>query len=150
MVDPSKPGRFSPGRLSIGTAPLGGLYSAVSQADALATLEAAAVAGVTHFDTAPHYGRGLAEQRLGEFLRRVDEPQRFSVSTKVGRRVHQTASRQSDDIFVGAPPGESVFDFAPSAIREELTESRTRLGREFIDVVLIHDPDNHLDEALMA
>ncbi|MGB6057343.1 MAG: aldo/keto reductase [Microthrixaceae bacterium] len=150
MVDPSRPDRLSPGLLSIGTAPLGGLYSAVDEADALATLAAAAESGVTHFDTAPHYGRGLAEERLGKFLAQAERPDRFTVSTKVGRRIHRTGTREPDDIFHGAPPGGSKFDFAPDAIREELGESRTRLGREFVDVVLLHDPDDHLDEAVVA
>ncbi|MGB3409779.1 MAG: aldo/keto reductase [Microthrixaceae bacterium] len=150
MVVPSKPDRLSPGLLSVGTAPLGGLYSAVSEEAARATLAAAADCGMTHFDTAPHYGRGLAEARLGKFLAQFDQSQGFTVSTKVGRSIHRTGTRESGDIFGGAPPGGSRFDFAPEAIREQLDESRARLGREYIDVVLIHDPDDHLDEAVVA
>lgn len=138
------------GNLAVGTAALGGLYAAVSDDDSMATLTRAADRGVTHFDTAPHYGRGLAERRLGDFLRRFDASRRLTVSTKVGRRVRQLDQRPADDIFLGAPPGESIFDFTTLAIREELDESRVRLGRDFIDVVLVHDPDDHLDEALVA
>jgi D-threo-aldose 1-dehydrogenase len=141
---------FQPGPLAIGTAPLGGLYAPVSAEAAAATLDAAVAAGVTHFDTAPHYGRGLAEERLGALLSRTPHPERLTVSTKVGRRVRTTAVRRPDDLFVGAPPGESVFDFSPAGVRDVLDESRARLGRERIDVALVHDPDEHLDEALGA
>lgn len=138
------------GRMAVGTAPLGGLYSPVSSDDALATLMAAAAGGVTHFDTAPHYGRGLAETRLGAFLSRAPDSERFTVSTKVGRLVRTTATRRQDDIFLGAPPGESVFDFSPNAVRLQLTESRARIGRDYLNIVFIHDPDDHLDAALAA
>ena len=141
---------FRPGPLAIGTAPLGGLYTAVSDDDADATLTTAAEAGVTHFDSAPHYGRGLAESRLGAFLARRDDRDRFTVSTKVGRTVGPTPRRADDDIFLGAPPGESVFDFSVDGVRAQLAASRARLGRSFLDLVLIHDPDDHLDTALVA
>jgi D-threo-aldose 1-dehydrogenase len=141
---------FHPGPLAIGTAPLGGLYAPVSTTTAAATLDAAVAAGVTHFDTAPHYGRGLAEERLGALLARTADPDRLTVSTKVGRRVRSTAARRPGDLFVGAPPGESIFDFSPAGVRSVLDESRARLGRERIDVALVHDPDEHLDEALAA
>lgn len=142
--------RTDPGPLAVGTAPLGGLYSPVATGTAIEALTAAAQTGVTHFDTAPHYGRGLAEERLGAFLAATDDPERFTVSTKVGRSVQATTTRAADDIFVGAPPGESVFDFSPGAIRDQLDQSRRRLGRDRIDLVLIHDPDDHLDAALGA
>lgn len=145
MVNP-----FQPGRLSIGTAALGGLYAEVTVADAMATLERAVARGITHFDTAPHYGRGLAESRLGDFLRTADGAGKLTVSTKVGRYVRDLDQRDAGDIFLGAPPGESVFDFSRKAVAEQLDQSRQRLGREFIDVVLVHDPDEHLDEALVA
>ena len=138
------------GRLAVGTAPLGGLYAPVSDDDALATLVAAAASGITHFDTAPHYGRGLAETRLGTFLSRAPDAGRFTVSTKVGRFVRTTATRRHDDLFLGAPPGESVFDFSPGAVRRQLADSRARIGRDRLDIALIHDPDDHLDAALAA
>lgn len=138
------------GNLAIGTAPLGGLYADVDEEQSMATLRAAVEHGVTHFDTAPHYGRGLAERRLGAFLARLDDADRLTVSTKVGRRVRPLRHRTDDDIFLGAPPGESVFDFTARGVAEELDESRERLGRDHIDVALIHDPDDHLDEALVA
>ncbi len=150
MTPQSPSTRFDPGPLAIGTAPLGGLYAPVSDADAAGALQRAADSGITHFDTAPHYGRGLAEERLGAFLASVDHPERFTVSTKVGRDVVRTAERAAGDMFTGAPPGESVFDFSPTAIRRQLDASRARLGRDRIDLVLLHDPDDHLDAALAA
>ncbi len=150
ITSTSMPDPLHLGRLAVGTAPLGGLYAPVSDEDALATLMAAAAVGVTHFDTAPHYGRGLAETRLGTFLSRVPDAERFTVSTKVGRFVRTTATRVPDDVFVGAPPGESVFDFSPGAVRIQLAGSRARIGRDHLDIALIHDPDDHLDEALTA
>lgn len=144
------PAAFDPGPLAIGTAPIGGLYSAVPDATATAMLHAAVDAGITHFDSAPHYGRGLAEARLGAFLSTVDRSARLTVSTKVGRRVRSLSARPSDDVFLGAPPGESVFDFTPEGVRAELAESRARLGRDFVDLVLVHDPDEHLEEVPAA
>ncbi|HEY6315293.1 MAG TPA: aldo/keto reductase [Streptosporangiaceae bacterium] len=77
-------GRAALGRLVFGGAPIGGLYAPVSDEAAAATLAAAWDAGIRAFDTAPHYGVGLSERRIGEFLagRRRSE---FAVSTKVGR-----------------------------------------------------------------
>lgn len=83
-------------------------------------------------------------------LHEVEDPGRLTVSTKVGRRVHTVAERQPDDIFLGAPPGESVFDFSAQGVADELASSRERLGRDFIDIVFVHDPDDHLDAALVA
>ena len=150
MTESSKNQIVEPGSLAIGTAPLGGLYTEVSDRDASATLHAAAAGGVTHFDTAPHYGRGLAEKRLGAFLTSIDDPARFTVSTKVGRSVRATDRRHDDDIFTGASPGESVFDFSPRGIRAQLDASRDRLRRDRIEMVFLHDPDDHLDGAVRA
>lgn len=144
------PPRCELGPLAIGTAPLGGLYEAVDDRDALEALTRAALGGVRHFDTAPHYGRGLAEERLGAFLATVDDPERITVSTKIGRWVHTTAVRSADDIFLGARPGESVFDFSVEAVHGQLEASRRRLGRDRIDLVFVHDPDDHLDAGLQA
>lgn len=143
-------GVLRPGRLCIGTAPLGGLYGTVTDEAASATLEAAAAGGVSHFDTAPHYGRGLAEERLGAFLSTAESVEGITVSTKVGRTVRSTPTRSPHDVFLGAPTGESVFDFSPGAIRAQLDESRRRLRRGYIDVALVHDPDDHLDDAPRA
>src|SRR5438132_7686767 len=75
---------IGPSTLGLGGAPLGNLFRAVTDDDAIATIQHALTAGVTYFDTAPHYGHGLSEHRFGAALREVGR-ERFVLSTKVGR-----------------------------------------------------------------
>jgi D-threo-aldose 1-dehydrogenase len=129
-------------KLGLGTAPLGGLYQAVDADTALAVVDRAWELGVRTFDTAPHYGSGLAEQRLGAALR--DRPRdEFIVSTKVGRRLRPGSSE-----WQGAPALETYFDFSYDATKRSLEESLDRLGLDRVDIALIHDPDDHYDQAL--
>ncbi len=139
-------GRVVLSRLGLGTAPLGGLYAAGTEDEAVATVAAALDAGVRHVDTAPLYGYGLAERRVGEALRALGRP--AVVSTKVGRLVEPVAERDADDMFTGAPPGRAVFDFSAAGVRRSLEASLDRLGLERVDVLLVHDPDDHLDQAI--
>ncbi len=133
---------FELGRLGLGTAPLGGLYEAVDEQIARAVVDRAWELGVRTFDTAPHYGSGLAERRLGSALR--DRPRdELVVSTKVGRRFRPGASE-----WHGAPALEAYFDFSYDAALRSLDESLERLGLDRVDVALVHDPDDHFDEAL--
>jgi aryl-alcohol dehydrogenase-like predicted oxidoreductase len=133
-------------RLGLGTAPLAGLFEQVSPQTARATLEAAWELGVRYFDTAPLYGSGLAEQRLGEALagRPRDE---FTVSTKVGRVLRPGTP---DQHFAGSPPLRPVFDFSPAGVRASLRESLARLGLDRVDVALLHDPEEHMSETRRA
>src|SRR5580765_704719 len=133
-------------RLGLGTAPLGGLYTPVSPAAALETVDAAWELGVRFFDTAPLYGSGLAEERLGQALahRPRDE---YTLSTKVGRAL---VPGRPDAHFPGAPALRPVFDWSDEGIRRSLAQSLERLGLDRIDVALVHDPDDHLDEARRA
>jgi len=125
------------GPLGLGTAPLGGLYEAVADETAHAVVERAWELGVRYFDTAPYYGSGLAEQRLGAAVR--DKPrEKLVVSTKVGRLLRPGASN-----WYGA-----YFDFSFDGALRSLDESLERLGLDQVDVVLVHDPDDHYDEAL--
>ena len=136
------------GSLVFGGAPIAGLYAPVSDEVAAATLQAAWVAGIRAFDTAPHYGVGLSERRIGDFLagRRRAE---FVVSTKVGRRlVPATGDVQGDEGFYGIPPLTRVRDYSRDGVRRSLEESLERLGLDRVDIALIHDPDDHLAEAL--
>lgn len=133
-------------RLGLGTSPLGGLFEAVPADAARATVDRAWEVGVRHFDTAPLYGAGLAEERLGAALaaRPRDE---YTVATKVGRvLVPGTPSPH----FVDAPPLEAVFDYTPGGIRRSLAGSLERLGLDRVDLVLLHDPEEHMDEVLRA
>ncbi|MDQ3107016.1 MAG: aldo/keto reductase, partial [Actinomycetota bacterium] len=132
-------------RVGLGTAPLGGMFRAVSDADAMATVHAALAHGWTFVDTAPLYGYGLSETRVGAALRARHGA---VVSTKVGRLVRPVASRTDDDIFLGAAPGAVTFDFTTAGVRRSLAESLERLQRDAVDVALLHDPEDHLDRAL--
>ncbi|GAA1819791.1 aldo/keto reductase [Luedemannella flava] len=136
------------GRLAVGTAPLAGLYEPVSAAAAADTLEAAWAGGVRLFDTAPHYGAGLAERRLGEFLRGRSRDG-YTVVTKVGRLLVPGRAAHDEEGFVGGPSDlVRVRDYSADGVRRSLEESLTRLGLDRVDVALIHDPDDHWDEAV--
>jgi D-threo-aldose 1-dehydrogenase len=131
-------------RLGLGTAPLGGLYDPVSDKEAYAVVDRAWELGLRFFDTAPHYGSGLAERRLGAALRERAREQ-FVISTKVGRLLRPGAP---DPVFRGAPACAPVFDFSYEGALRSLDESLERLAIERVDIALIHDPDDHFAEAL--
>jgi D-threo-aldose 1-dehydrogenase len=138
------------GSLVFGGAPIGGLYAPVSDEAAAATLQAAWDAGIRAFDTAPHYGVGLSEWRIGDFLagRRRAE---FVVSTKVGRRLVPAAgpgSVDGVDEFYGNRELSRVRDYSADGARRSLEDSLRRLRLDRVDIALIHDPDDHLAEAL--
>jgi aryl-alcohol dehydrogenase-like predicted oxidoreductase len=135
-------------RLMLGTAPIGGLYAPVPAADAQATFDAAWQAGIRAFDTAPHYGVGLAEQRLGEFLAAKPRAE-YVVSTKVGRRLLPSDGPVDGvDEFFGTPQLTRVWDFSRDGAVRSIEESMSRLGLDRIDIALIHDPDDHAAQAL--
>ncbi|MFD0318683.1 aldo/keto reductase [Streptomyces flavalbus] len=136
--------------LGLGTGGIGNLYTKVSDEQAHQAVAAAWRQGVRYFDTAPHYGLGLAERRLGEALR--DRPRaEFTLSTKVGRRlepVHATAP--GDDLANGfAVPAthRRVWDFTADGVRRTLDASLARLGVDRVDIVYLHDPDDHAEQA---
>jgi D-threo-aldose 1-dehydrogenase len=138
-------------KLGFGGAPLAGLYAAVSEDAALASLQAAWDAGVRYFDTAPLYGFGLSEQRMGAFLRTKPRDE-FVLSTKVGRllRPRRGAGDTGGSIgsFVDALPNDAVYNFSADAVRRSIDDSLTRLGMDRIDIAFIHDPDDYFDLAL--
>jgi D-threo-aldose 1-dehydrogenase len=133
-------------RLGLGAAPLGGLYEPVSESQARATVDLAYELGLRLFDTAPLYGSGLSEQRLGAALRARPRDE-FVISTKVGRLLRPSGPSEPT-MFKGAPPLHPVFDFSYDGALRSLDESLGRLGLDRVDVVFIHDPDDHYDEAL--
>lgn len=128
--------------LGLGTAPLGGLYEPVDDETAHAVVEQAWHLGIRYFDTAPYYGSGSAELRLGAALRERPRDE-FVVSTKVGRLL-----RLGESEWHGAPLLEAYFDFSHDAALRSLEASLERLGLDRIDVALVHDPDEHYEEAL--
>jgi D-threo-aldose 1-dehydrogenase len=136
--------------LIFGGAPIGGLYAPVSDQVAAATLQAAWDAGIRAFDTAPHYGVGLSEQRIGDFLagrRRAG----FVVSTKVGRRLVPAAGpgfADGADEFYGTPALSRVRDYSADGALRSLEDSLRRLRLDRVDIALIHDPDEYMSEAL--
>lgn len=125
--------------LGMGTAPIANLYRAVDDAQASATLDAAWDAGIRYYDTAPHYGFGLAERRLGAMLARRDAEGRAVVSTKVGRLLVPTEATGERHGFVDADPFEPVFDYGYDAVLRSFEGSCARLGRDRIDLLLAHD-----------
>src|SRR3954447_22665562 len=131
-------------RFGLGCAPLGGLYEEVPEDEARATIDRAWEAGVRFFDTAPLYGSGLSERRLGAALRGRPRDEHV-LSTKVGRLL---SPGEPSPLFPGAPPVAALFDFSADGARPSLAESLERLGRDRVDIVLIHDPDDHLGQAL--
>jgi D-threo-aldose 1-dehydrogenase len=131
-----------------GGAPIGGLFAPVSDDDAAGALAAAWAGGIRAFDTAPHYGVGLSEQRVGRFL--AGRPRgEFVLSTKVGRRlVPATADVEGAEGFYGTPKLTRVWDYSRDGVLATLADSLRRLGTERVDIALIHDPDDHAEEAL--
>jgi D-threo-aldose 1-dehydrogenase len=129
--------------LGFGAATLGNLYRVIEDAETEATVAAAWAAGIRYFDTAPHYGFGLAEKRLGRALAALDPDGTAIVSTKIGRRLDPVApgtdlsvARQA---FVSPEPFESVFDYSYDSVMRGVEDSRRRLGRERIDILYAHD-----------
>ena len=147
-------------RLGFGAASIGGLFTPVSDADAIATARRAWDLGVRMFDMAPLYGYGAAERRMGAALegRPRDE---YVLSTKVGRLVrrsdeipadadvdHQRLDGREDAYYVRSEPVRLVFDYSADGVRRSIEESLARLNLDRIDIALIHDPDDHWQAAI--
>jgi D-threo-aldose 1-dehydrogenase len=136
--------------LSFGGAAIGNLFTAVSDEAARGAIDAAWDGGVRTFDTAPHYGLGLSERRIGAALR--DRPRgEYVISTKVGRLLDPAApdGTHGADTEGFAVPASHVrrFDFSADGVRRSLAASLDRLGMDRVDIVLIHDPDEHGEQA---
>lgn len=136
-------------RMGMGGAALGGLYHEVTDADAEAAVEAALALGITHFDTAPLYGHGLSERRMGEALRSLPRAS-FVLSTKVGRVLLPAKGRVESFWFDHPAPFEPVFDFSYDGVMRSFEDSLKRLGLQRVDILYIHDPDDHYDKALLG
>jgi D-threo-aldose 1-dehydrogenase len=132
--------------LGLGCAPLGGLFEAVDDVTARGVVDRAWERGVRYFDTAPVYGAGLSERRVGAALRGRPRDE-FVLSTKIGRLL---VPGTPDPSFSGTPALAPKVDFSADGIRRSLEESLERLQLERIDVALIHDPEDHIEAALGA
>ena len=134
--------------LGIGTAPIGGWPNYIDDKKAEDILEESWNGGIRYFDTAPFYGYGSSEERLGKFLKKKNRDE-FVVSTKVGRIIID--SKETSDFkpfFKGAPKKEPYFDFSYDATLRSFEDSLKRLQLDKVDILLIHDPDNHFKEAV--
>ena len=136
--------------LGLGTSPFGNLFHETTDADTAEATAASWDGGVRYFDTAPHYGLGLAERRLAVALNSHRDDPACVVSTKVGRRLVPTpenAHRQDDDGFAVPATHRREFDFSRDGILRSVEESLARLGRDDIDILYLHDPDDHWEQA---
>jgi D-threo-aldose 1-dehydrogenase len=147
-------------RLGFGCASIAGLFTAVTDDQATRTVEAAWQLGIRYFDVAPLYGYGAGERRLGAAL--AGKPRdAYALSTKVGRLVrpldrippgadidHQASGDRDDAFYADIADRRIVFDYSADGIRRSLDESLERLGTDRIDLVLIHDPDDHWPAAI--
>ena len=137
--------------VGFGGASAGNLYRETSDAEAAAALDAAWAGGIRYFDTAPHYGLGLSESRLGAALRSRPRAQ-FVLSTKVGRVLEDNPRPAGSDLAAGgfAVPDRlrRRLDYSAAGVRRSLEDSLARLGLDRVDVVYVHDADDHVDEAI--
>jgi len=140
-------------KLALGTAPLGGLFTAVSDEHGQATILAALDSGINFIDTAPLYGHGNAERMIGSALSKTNK--KYVISTKVGRVLKKFAPEEIAGKVEGLAPFMGVdptifpvFDFSRDGILRSIQESLERLNISSIDIALIHDADDRIDEAI--
>lgn len=134
-------------RLSLGTAPLAGLFKSVDISESDLLIKTALEQGINYFDTAPLYGHGLSEKRLGRILSSVTQP--FILETKVGRVLNRVEKADPVPWFPDADPHiQPVFDYSPEGIKRSFNESLERLGVDHIDIALMHDAQEHIPEAV--
>jgi len=136
--------------LGFGASGIGNLGHAVSDDVAMEAVRAAWDTGIRLFDTAPHYGLGLSERRLGAALAGVPRRE-FVLSTKVGRLIRPNPlATGADDAGGFSVPDDftRVWDFSADGVRRSLAESLERLGMDRIDIVYVHDPDDAVDQAI--
>ncbi|MFE6102313.1 aldo/keto reductase [Streptomyces laurentii] len=144
-----------PGRLGFGTAPLGNMFRAIPDEEARATVEAAWDQGIRYFDTAPLYGSGLSEQRLGEVLSTKPRDE-FVLSTKVGRVILDEREETARDLgekgglFEHGNPNKILHEWTADATERSIEGSLKRLGTDRLDIVWVHDiaQDFHGDQWL--
>lgn len=138
--------------IGFGAAQLGNLFRPTTDEEAKEAVDTAWKSGIRYFDTAPHYGLGLSEQRLGEYLRGRPRDQ-FVISTKVGRRLVPTPERAAagdfdlEDGFAVPATHRREWDFSRDGVLRSIESSLSRLHMDRLDIVYLHDPDDHWDSA---
>ena len=134
--------------LGFGGGPLGGLFTPLDDDTAAAALAAAWDCGIRYFDTSPHYGIGQSERRIGSFLRGKPRAE-FTLSTKVGRLlIPQEAAGRMDESFQVPATHRRVWDFSRDGVLRSFEDSLTRLDTDRIDVLFLHDAEDHFEAAL--
>lgn len=141
-------------RLGLGSTPFGNLLSVVDAKDAAQAIETAWNLGIRYFDTAPFYGYGLAEERIGAGLRGHARDS-FALSSKVGRLVRPGPRTAPDEVqpngepyYYAKPDMMLVSDYSYDGAMRSIEESLIRLGQDRIDIAYIHDPDLHFEQAV--
>jgi len=132
-------------RLGLGLAPIGGLFAPVSEEQARSTVQTAWDLGIRFFDVAPLYGNGLAERRAGPVLAAKPRAE-FTLSTKVGRLLRAGGAGEQD-IWAEPASVTPVFDFTAAGVHTSYAESLARLGLGRADILHLHDPDDHFEQA---
>jgi D-threo-aldose 1-dehydrogenase len=133
--------------LSLGGASLGNLGGVVSDEDAIAVLDHAWSAGIRYFDTAPHYGRGLSEKRMGAFFAKMKRDS-YVLSSKVGRVLTPGVKMAEADGFVQPLPNDVHYDYSADGILESFEGSCARLGTSRIDIIFVHDIGSYTHGAI--
>ena len=127
--------------LGFGSAPLGNMHRVISEEECCETIQAVLDSGVSYFDTAPFYGHGLSEIRLGKILRE-QQRESFLLSSKIGRLLKPCIKNEDDSgIFIDVPKVNIKFDYSYDGVMQSLEDSYKRLGMDSIDIVYIHDVD---------
>jgi len=128
-------------QLGLGTATLGGLYKSMSEAECTETVDEALNQGITYIDTAPHYGKGTSERRLGRILHGRTG---FHVSTKIGRLLVPTKDDVDEYFMDSDNTVERFFDYSAKAVEKSIKDSLEKLQLDSVDFVFIHDPDDQI------
>ena len=134
-------------KFGLGTAAFGGLYRHVSEEDCARTVARAFDLGITYLDTAPHYGKGSAESRLGNILASRDRAE-FQISSKVGRLL-DPVEYEADEYFFDADLRKTrTYDYSRAGVERSIKDSLERMQLDRIDIVFIHDPEGNEEVAI--
>lgn len=134
-------------QMGLGTATFGGLYTSMSQEQCDAAINCARDNGITYIDTAPHYGKGVAERRLAHSLKGRARSS-FEISSKIGRLLVPTEKEIDPDFLDTDTTLTRIFDFSEGGVEKSFRSSLERMELESIDILFIHDPDNNADAAI--